>query len=192
MLVLLDTNAYLRLAKRIKPMLGVKFGQKQYCLTVLRDVEKEVQKSHRLRFRYPWFDSPGLTQERISKGARMSPEEKKTLNDVAEALHDYVQIHATRFTAGRRSPPSMVDCRMLAFGQVREAVVVTDDLGMHHLAEEFEISVWHGYELLHKMRAAKMIDSEKIREIYQALEVNDDLPQAWKNAQKTLLRKVFR
>lgn len=71
MLVLLDTNAYLRLAKRVKPMLGVKFGQ------------------------------------------------------------------------------------------VREAVVVTDDLRMHHLAEEFEISVWHGYELPHKMRAAKMIDSEK-------------------------------
>ena len=27
-LVLLDTNAYLRLAKRVRPMLGVEFGQK--------------------------------------------------------------------------------------------------------------------------------------------------------------------
>lgn len=192
MLVLLDTNAYLRLAKRIKPMLGVKFGHKQYCLTVLRDVEREVHKSRRLRFHYPWFDNPNLTQERVSKGVRMSPEEKKKLSDITEALHEYVQIHAARFIENRRSPPSKTDCRMLAFGQVREAVVVTDDLGMHQLAEEFEISVWHGYELLHKMRAAKMIDSEKIREIYQALEANDDLPQAWEGAQETLLKKVFR
>ena len=106
MLVLLDTNAYLRLAKRIRPMLGVRFGQKQYCLTVLRDVEREVRKSSRLRFHNPWFDDPNLAQERVSKGVRMSPEEKKTLNDVTEALHDYVQIHAARFTADKRSPPS--------------------------------------------------------------------------------------
>lgn len=122
----------------------------------------------------------------------MSAEEKNRLDNMTEALHDYVQIHAARFTVDKRSPPSKTDCRMLAFGQVREAVVVTDDLGMHQLAEEFDLPVWHGYELLHKMRAAKMIDSEKVREIYQALEANDDLPQAWESARKTLLRKVFR
>lgn len=38
-LVLLDTNAYLRLAKRVRPLLGKKFGQKDYVLTILRDVE---------------------------------------------------------------------------------------------------------------------------------------------------------
>lgn len=192
MLVLLDTNAYLRLAKRIKPMLGVRFGHNQYRLTVLKDVEIEVQKSRRLRFHYPWFDDSGLVEERIAKRVRMSPEEKTKLENVAEFLHDYTQIHAARFTTNKRSPPSRTDCRMLAFGQVREAVVVTDDLGMHQLAEEFEISVWHGYELLHKMRAAQVIDSQKIREIYQALEANGDLPQAWEGARETLLRKVFR
>ena len=44
-LVLLDTNAYLRLAKRIKPLLGVRFGQKDYVLTILKDVEHEVHRS---------------------------------------------------------------------------------------------------------------------------------------------------
>ena len=41
--VLLDTNAYLRLAKRIRPLLGVTFGQKRYTLTILKQVEDEVQ-----------------------------------------------------------------------------------------------------------------------------------------------------
>ena len=56
-LVLLDTNAYLRLAKRVRPMLGVEFGQKRYVLTILEDVEAEVRHSGRLRFHYPWFDA---------------------------------------------------------------------------------------------------------------------------------------
>ena len=42
MLVLLDTNAYLRLAKRVRPVIGIKFGQKGYVLTIHRFVEDEV------------------------------------------------------------------------------------------------------------------------------------------------------
>jgi len=37
--VLLDTNAYLRLAKRVRPAIGIKFGQKDYVLTVHRTTE---------------------------------------------------------------------------------------------------------------------------------------------------------
>lgn len=54
-LALLDTNAYLRLAKRIRPLLGIPFGQKQYVLTILKQTEDEVRKSPRLEFNYPWF-----------------------------------------------------------------------------------------------------------------------------------------
>ena len=71
-LVLLDTNAYLRLANRIRPMLGVKFGQKEYVVTVLKDVEDEVRKSPRLRFKYPWFDEEALSTERLAATIRLS------------------------------------------------------------------------------------------------------------------------
>ena len=66
-LVLLDTNTYLRLAKRIRPLLGVKFGQKDYVLTVLKDVEDEVRRSPKLRFNHPWFDEATLGAERDGK-----------------------------------------------------------------------------------------------------------------------------
>lgn len=68
-LVLLDTNAYLRLAKRIRPMLGIPFGQKGYVLTILKQVEEEVHGSSRLRFLYPWFDNPDLANERLATRA---------------------------------------------------------------------------------------------------------------------------
>ncbi len=117
-LVLLDTNAYLRLAKRIKPLLGVKFGQKDYVLTILKDVENEVHRNSRLQFHYPWFD---------------------------------------------------------------DAV----------LAEDFDISIWHGHELLKKMLTAKIIDNILVREIYESLELNDDLTHTWREAKHISFKKIF-
>lgn len=147
-LVLLDTNIYLRLAKRIKPLLGHEFGQKQ-------------------------------------------KDERATVDAVTSVLHQHVLEHAVTYTTGMRSPPSQTDCFILAFGQIRQAIVVTDDLGMHKLASEFQIPVWHGHELLKKMLTARIIGGALIREIYLALENNNDLPDEWKKARHTSFIKIF-
>ena len=190
-LVLLDTNAYLRLAKRVKPMLGVKFGQKEYVLTILRDVENEVQRNPTLRFKYPWFGNPDISEERLSKGIRLSKDEKTQIDAATSILRESVLSNAISYTTQGRSPPSPTDCRMLAFGQIRPAIVVTDDLGMHQLARDFELPVWHGHELLKKMLSAKLINNELVREIYEALEANNDLPRAWQEVRHTVYKKVF-
>jgi len=191
-LVLLDTNAYLRLAKRIRPLLGVPFGQKHYVLTVLQDVENEVHTSRRLRFHFPWFDGDAeLAQERLARRVRLSREENEDLDAAARFLHDWVLQDVERFTSHGRSPPGSADCRVLAFGQVRPAIVVTDDLGMHELAREFGIATWHGFELLAKLRSAKVASDALVREIYAALEANGDLTAAWREARHTVLAKVF-
>ena len=41
------------------------------------------------------------------------------------------------------------------------------------------------------MQSAKLIGSEKVREIYEALETNNDLDQAWREATHTLFKKIF-
>lgn len=191
-LVLLDTNAYLRLAKRVRPLLGVPFGQKGYVLTILADVENEVHASGRLRHRFPWFDAdPALVQERLARRMRLSADEREQLDLAARFLHDWVQQDVARYLVGGGSPPGPTDCRVLAFGQVRPAVVVTDDLGMHVLAREFGITVWHGFELLAKLRTAKVASDALVREIYAALEANGDLTASWREARHTVLTKVF-
>jgi hypothetical protein len=178
-LVLLDTNAYLRLAKRIRPMLGVTFGQKGYVLAILKQVEDEVHGSSRLRFLYPWFDAPELSNERLAARVRTS------------VLRAHVLGNATAYTSQGRSPPSPTDCFILAFGQIRPAIVATDDLGMHLLAKDFSIPVWHGHELLKKMLSAKLIDNARVRDIYEAVENNSDLPGSWRAAKHTAFKKVF-
>lgn len=192
MLVLLDTNAYLRLAKRVRPLLGKPFGQKRYVLAVLEDVETEVHRSPRLRFNYPWFDGDAaLSKERLAQRLRLSRDQREQLDAAASFLHDWVLQDVRRFTTGGRSPPGPTDCRVLACGQVCPAIVVTDDLGMHELAAEFDIAVWHGFELLAKLRTAKVVTDDLVREIYAALEANGDLTASWREARHTALIKVF-
>lgn len=190
-LVLLDTNAYLRLAKRVKPLLGVSFGQKDYQLTILKAVEDEVHRSTRLKFHYPWFDEPPLAEERLAKRVRLSREEKAKIEAMQSVLRSHVLENTEAYTTLYRSPPSPTDCFCLAFGQVRPAIVVTDDIGMHKLAKEFELQVWYGHELLKKMLTAKKVDRELVIEIYEALEANGDIDGGWLSAKHTAFRKIF-
>ena len=191
-LVLLDTNAYLRLAKRVRPLLGKKFGQKDYVLTILQDVENEVRRSPRLRHDHPWFDAATLATERLAHTPRLNAQEQATLAAAASVLHGLVQMDPARFMTQRRSPPSYTDCRVLAFGQIRPAIVVTDDLGMHELAGMVGIEgIWYGPELLKKMLGAKLIGNDLVRDIYAALEVNNDLTATWVAAKHSTFVKVF-
>lgn len=190
-LALLDTNTYLRLAKRIRPLLGVEFGQKCYVLTVLKDVEDEVRRSRTLQFKFPWFDNEDFGAERDAAKVRLKADEKLLLENTQSVMRGHVLSEVYRYTTGGRQPPSETDCRVLAFGQVREAIVVTDDLGMHLLAEDFEIPIWHGWQLLAKMRTAKVVNNDLVREIYEALETNGDLTQTWSDAKHSEFARIF-
>lgn len=187
-LLLLDTNAYLRFARRIKPLLGLPFGAKNYHLTILPIVEQEFSRSLRLQERFPWFDGPELVVERLAKRVRLSRDEKSIHNAATSVLRQSVLDDPLRFA----NPPSQADCAILGFTHVRESIVVTDDLSMHKLAEEFGIEVMHGHHALHKMLAARKVDKALIRDIYEALEANGDLPASWKRDQFGLFKSVFR
>lgn len=56
---------------------------------------------------------------------------------------------------------------------------------------QFGINIWHGYELLAKMRTAKKVDVNLVKEIYEAIENNGDLPAKWKEAKHTTFSKIF-
>lgn len=172
-------------------MLGKEFGEKRYILTVLRDVEEEVKRNGALRFKYPWFSEADLAAERVATQVRLTADERKKLDATTKFFRDYVLRDIGRYTAEGRSPPSEVDCRMLAFGQIRDALVTTDDLGMHLLAHDFDIGVWHGYELLDKLRTHKVASNDVVRRIYAALEDNGDLTATWIEAKHTTFIKIF-
>lgn len=190
-LVVLDTNLYLRLAKRVRPFLGVPFGAKQYVLVILPDVEEEVRRSARLKFLFPWFDGSEHDGERKAKALRLSVAERQELDAMTTILRQSVLEDAQTFTNEGRTPPSETDCRVLALASLRDGIAGTDDMGMHLLAGKFDITVWHGWELLKRMKSGKMIDNPLIRDIFDALERNNDLPRSWRDAKETHLKGIF-
>ena len=188
--VLLDTNTYLRLAKRIRPAVGRVFGQVPYVLVILKQVEDEVHRSARLQYLNPWFDEPEFAAERKAKQTRLSDVEKQEIKLVQEVLQGTVQLDIAKYTTGR-SPPGATDCWLLAYAQVKGSIVATDDLGMHTLASDFDLKVWHGFELLAKLKTAKVVDNDLVREIYDALERNNDMTVTWRNAKHSDFAKIF-
>jgi hypothetical protein len=189
--VLLDTNTYLRLAKRIRPAVGRQFGQVPYVVVILKAVEDEVHRNPRLRLKNPWFDEPEFAQERLAKLTRLSAAEKQDMKLVQGVLMGTVQLDVDKYTSHGRSPPGATDCWLLAYGQVKGAIVVTDDLGMHTLAAEVGLKVWHGFELLAKLKTAGVVDNDLVREIYDALERNGDLTGTWRGAKHTEFARIF-
>ena len=189
--VLLDTNTYLRLAKRIRPAVGRQFGQVPYVVVILKAVEDEVHRSPRLKFHNPWFDEPEFAQERLAKVKRLSADDRSAMTLVQDVLLGMVQMEVDKYTSHRRHPPGATDCWLLAYAQVKNAVVVTDDLGMHTLASEVGLKVWHGFELLAKLKTEKVVDNELIREIYDALERNGDMTETWRQAKHREFARIF-
>lgn len=189
--VLLDTNTYLRLAKRLRPVVGLQFGQVPYVVVLLKAVEEEVHRNPRLQFKNPWFDEPAFAQERMAKQTRLSAAEKLDMKLVQDVLIGTVQLEIDKYTSHGRSPPGATDCWLLAYGQVKGAIVVTDDLGMHTLAAEAGLKVWHGFELLAKLKSAKVVDNDLVREIFDALERNSDMTETWRKAKYDQFGKIF-
>ena len=189
--VLLDTNTYLRLAKRIRPVVGRQFGQVPYVVVILKAVEDEVHRSPRLKFHNPWFDEPEFAQERLAKQKRLSADDKSAMTLVQDVMLGMVQMEVDKYTSHGRHPPGATDCWLLAYAQVKNAVVVTDDLGMHTLASEAGLKVWHGFELLAKLKTARVVDNELIREIYDALERNGDMTETWRQAKHREFARIF-
>ena len=161
-------------------------------LTILKVTEDEVHRNPHLQFRNPWFDQTEYAQERMAKQVRLTASEKAQVEAAQSVLLGWVRMDVDRFTSYGRSPPGEADCWLLAFGQVRPAVVVTDDLGMHELVKDFpDIKVWHGYELLAKLRTAKVVNDTLIRDVFEAPDVNGDLTKIWREAKHKAFTKMF-
>lgn len=190
--ILLDTNAYLRLAKRIRPLLGVKFNPvKAYTLIVLPDVEKEVLRNRELASRYPWFDADDHLTERRSNTVRLRADERKQIDSDQKFILNHSRANALSLMQKGRDPPGPTDCHVLAVAMLQSWWVATDDEGMHQVGRDFEIATIYCFDVLHKLLSAGMVDNAKVVEIYEALEANGDMTVKWHDAKTGVFRSVF-
>lgn len=173
--ILIDTNAYFRLAQSIRPLLKDEFGEELYCLYVVKELQQEFEKNPRLRNKYPWVNEPEYTENR-SHRLQLSRSESNEVKETFEFIYD----HARTTYPG----VSRVDVTILAHASVLGISVVTDDGDMLELARDFNISTLRTIDLMKLMFDCGHIDMAKVREISQYLNYINDKPRDYRREYK--------
>lgn len=167
--ILLDSNAYFRLARSIQPLLLQRFGgPPPYALKVLEDSDQEFSRSIRLQSKFYWVaDSEFSLDRKKSQYSVRGKIASQVKNAITYLIHQ---------AASSCIDLSLVDLRVLAVGYARSFPVVTDDRGMQEIAGSFGIECWSTMKLLMLMLDCERISMEKIHEIVEYWHAENDLP----------------
>ncbi len=169
--ILLDSNAYFRLARSIHPLLSQLFGDPPpYALKVLEDLDKEFLRNPRLVSKFHWVANSEYCNDR--KASRYSAR-GKTATQVETALS-----YLSKLAQLECIDVSLVDLKALAVGHARGFPVITDDKGMQKLAETFDIECWSTLKLLKLMLDCGRVGMEKIHETVEYWNAENDLPNS--------------
>lgn len=168
--ILVDTNAYLRLAKTIRPLLFVPFGDDEYCLYVLPELNQELG-NRTLQSKFPWIEDEEFAENRKHFPV-ISKKQKKSIEQTFEYLWDHVQSELPG--------PSRVDALYVAYALELGVPVVTDDQDMTELAHTFDAEVMPTLELLRIMLDCCHTDMNTINGLCDYWRYISDLPANFK------------
>ena len=164
--ILVDTNAYLRLAKTIRPLLFVPFGDNEYCLYILPELNEELA-GRKLQSKFPWVDEAEFTENR-KHFPSIARKQKKSIEQTFEYIWDHVQTELPG--------PSRVDAWYIAYALELDVPVVTDDQDMTELAKVFDAQVMPTLELLKTMLDNGHTDMKTIDSLIDYWKYYADMP----------------
>jgi predicted nuclease of predicted toxin-antitoxin system len=165
--LLLDTNTYFRLAKSIHPLLDTVFGEPNYCLYVLKELDIEFSRNKRLQSKFSWVDENEYLNNRRKK-LSLSKKDKRAIDLTVDMLRQHKVDHLLSV--------SDIDILGLAYGHVLGICVVTDDTDMLELANVFGIRTQKTLNLLKLMLDCEHVDSHKVKQIVAYWEYIGDKP----------------
>lgn len=165
--VLVDTNAYLRLAQSIHPLLSVEFGVTRYCLYVLPELEKELSRSPRLQTKFAWALDQEFRDNR-DRYLQISRKQKVAIQNSFSYIWAYVQASCPG--------PSRIDVLHLAYGYELQVPVVTDDGDLRSAGVALGLTTWSSLDLLKVMVDEAHITIGKVNELVQFWRYWQDSP----------------
>lgn len=166
--ILLDSNAYIRLARSIRPLLDDEFGgEERFTLYVIADLASEYARNRRLKGKFAWLQEAEYVANR-QRPLQLSKAEK----NLVESAYDYVSQHVR----AEKLPPSKVDVRAIATASVLGIRLVTDDLAMRELGTEYGVEMWSTLRLMALMLEVGHIDRPRVREIARYWQQDRDVP----------------
>ena len=178
--ILLDSNAYLRLAQTFHPLLQVEFGKEHHCLYVVRELQQEFDRSARLQTKFHWVNEPEYAANR----SRAITIPRKAARQIAVAV-SVIEGEAR----DRELGVSPVDARALATASVLGVHLVTDDGDMLALAQAFGIDAMKTLELLRLMVDCGHATMEQVISAAGYWRYARDLPKDYEQDFRRLFRK---
>ena len=165
--ILLDTNAYFRLGQSVHPLLNTSFGEQNYCLYVLKELQAEYEKNPRLTNQFEWVGRAEYVSNRSVRLA-VTPAQKREVDRAFDFILDYAR--------SVQPGVSKTDVLCLAYGEQLEIPVVTDDEDMRQVGKFYGIKTLKTIELLKLMLDCGHINMEKVQEIVSYWAYMKDTP----------------
>ena len=165
--ILLDTNAYLRLAQTIRSLLGKSFGKENFTLYIHKRFDEEISKSQRLKSKFYWVNDKEYIENR-KKRLSLSNKEKEEI----ETTFDFIWEFQKELSLGL----SRVDIYCVATALTLEIPLVTDDQNMIKVCNEYDIKVLTTLELMKLMQDNNHITVELIKQMTEYWKYENDLP----------------
>ncbi|MEN6476417.1 MAG: hypothetical protein ABFC75_00355 [Rectinema sp.] len=165
---ILDSNAYLRLADVLHPLLDLTFGDPPAKLITIPEVNEELSRSHRLRSHFAWANQGDFIADRKKNYPKI---DRKTHGDVISA---WEYLSGTARSEGLIVSPT--DKYVLAYALVLGYKVVSDDRGMRQLAELYQIPMIGVIDFLIFLYDEGGASIETIQEVVDVMERRDDIP----------------
>ena len=177
--ILIDTNTYLRLAQSVRPLLHQEFGEHNYCLYVIPELNDELS-VRRLANKFPWVIEDEYSENR-QYFPTLSKKQRKSIDVTYSYLWSYVQTDCPG--------PSRVDARYVSYGLELDLPIVTDDSDMTDLAKAFDTRVMRTMVLLKMMLDAGHVDLKKIDAMVAYWRHIKDTPGKMNKDYKRLFKK---
>ncbi len=167
--ILLDTNAYLRLADNLHPLLSRTFGTDPvFELKILGGTIGEYNYQSRLKSKFDWVMSGRHVDDRRRGVLRLNSMGEEAVNDIWQFILS--ESH-------ERAPYcSRFDIRCLATAYELGLTLVTDDRPLRLLAKDYEVECLSTLGLLSLMKKHQHVDMEQIQGTVHLWRFNDDLP----------------
>ncbi len=167
---LLDTNAYLRLYKPLHPLLNEKKGKGNYIFQILKDVDNEFNRSNRLKAKFADYTDSKYSNNRI-------PYYRPPRNLINDIDTTYSYMRSTSAAEGLAI--SSVDIKCLAVGHECKLTVVSDDIDMIKLADDYIVANIGVMDVLHLLYDYKELAFRKAESIIKKWYKNKDLPYTY-------------
>ena len=169
--ILLDSCSYFRLGISFRPILSRLEGDPEYVLKVLAELDREYNKSSRLKTKFWWASQKEHCDERSANRYTPTGEKAKAANIAYTFISQYAVDNSMSV--------SLIDMRVLSAGYACGGVVVTDDKAMQEIAETMSIRFISTLDLLKLMYIRGKASLSDIDNVIQFWEYEKDFPTSY-------------